>query len=295
MFSPGDFLVSLSALQAREEAQEITATSGRKCSVLFPKSSPIGLLLKTLLESYRWWSPARQLKWTIKPIYSMKTTIFTDTDTTKPTPLNKSAKTLKVFATPSNRLLYQLALLEPLTEDTESSSSRLLTTPTTFDTKELKSWNTKQCRGTLAQQAMMGKLDSLLPTHLVQGLKVCENGKTTYVNPTLLPTPMACEADHFANKFNQKSQMGHSLNALAINGLLPTPTTSGEEHYETKCQRKGHKQVMSQLASAVEYLTESAKDGKTSQLSPLFTEEMMGFPYLWTLFPFLGADGETKP
>lgn len=34
--------------------------------------------------------------------------------------------------------------------------------------------------------------------------------------------------------------------------------------------------------------------GGTSQLNPLFVEEMMGFPPLWTTLPFLTADGVRK-
>ena len=36
-------------------------------------------------------------------------------------------------------------------------------------------------------------------------------------------------------------------------------------------------------------------DGQSFRLSPLFTEEMMGFPFGWTTFPFLSQSGETNP
>ena len=32
--------------------------------------------------------------------------------------------------------------------------------------------------------------------------------------------------------------------------------------------------------------------GKTSQLNPLFVEEMMGFPLMWSVLPFLSQNGE---
>lgn len=35
-------------------------------------------------------------------------------------------------------------------------------------------------------------------------------------------------------------------------------------------------------------------DGQAFRLSPLFTEEMMGFPLMWTTFPFLRHDGGLK-
>ncbi len=36
-------------------------------------------------------------------------------------------------------------------------------------------------------------------------------------------------------------------------------------------------------------------DGGTSQLNPLFVEEMMGFPLMWTALPFLSPDGDKNP
>ena len=37
------------------------------------------------------------------------------------------------------------------------------------------------------------------------------------------------------------------------------------------------------------------EDGSGFRLSPLFTEEMMGFPFLWTTLPFLQLSGEQSP
>lgn len=35
--------------------------------------------------------------------------------------------------------------------------------------------------------------------------------------------------------------------------------------------------------------------GSTSQLNPLFVEEMMGFPLMWTALPFLSPSGDKNP
>lgn len=35
--------------------------------------------------------------------------------------------------------------------------------------------------------------------------------------------------------------------------------------------------------------------GGTSQLNPLFVEEMMGFPSMWTTLPFLSQSGDKNP
>ncbi|WP_152570214.1 hypothetical protein [Porphyromonas gulae] len=98
----------------------------------------------------------------------------------------------------------------------------------------------------------MGK-SNLLPTPQTQGLKVCNaKGKTEPLNL----------------------------------GMLPTPRTSGEENYETRAERKGHRTAMSYLQENTQFQT-----GSTSQLSPLFVAEMMGFPLNWLVSPFQSGDG----
>jgi hypothetical protein len=78
--------------------------------------------------------------------------------------------------------------------------------------------------------------------------------------------------------------------AMAM-GMLPTPnqrdylgcTTPGTRITSTgKTQNYGEV-----LPDTIKRIT-----GTTSQLNPLFVEEMMGFPKNWTTLPFL--NGETK-
>lgn len=111
----------------------------------------------------------------------------------------------------------------------------------------------------------------LLPTPLTQGLKRCgKTGKTEFFPLKLLPTPMTAEADKYTKKFNPKSQMGQSLTALAVNGMLP---------------KRSEKD-----------LEAAAMHSKGSQnLNPLYVEEMMGFPLMWTTLPFLKEGGERNP
>ena len=78
----------------------------------------------------------------------------------------------------------------------------------------------------------------------------------------LLPTPCATEATKFTKTFNPNSQMGKSLTALAISGMIPSPSSKKKT------------------------------SGKTFQLNPLYVEEMMGFPLMWTALPFLSLNGE---
>jgi hypothetical protein len=324
MSSQADFLASLSPSQVRERERMITATSGRTCSVLYEKSDPLGLLVKTLLESSRWFSPARRLKWEAKPLFSEKITekeyCYDKSMLSKP-----SVKTLSEKDIPSNRCLFRLVPSERPIEETGCG---------------------------------------LLPTVQTQGLKMCdENGKTRFYPMELLPTPMATdiyhpehvrnlkdagaetmasrkngsnrpnglmdfmdfygmlptpnarEADEYSKKYNPKSQMGTALTAMAVNGMLPTPTNSmvtyqdfiqagyhsskrpdygliptptASSHHNGCCKER--KDGTSRKSELNHYI--AAQTGKTSQLNPLFVEEMMGFPLMWTTLPFLSQSGD---
>lgn len=63
MYSPEGSLASPSVWPDKEKERMITVTSGLKCSGLYGKSGPLGSLVRMLLESSRWYSPARRLKW----------------------------------------------------------------------------------------------------------------------------------------------------------------------------------------------------------------------------------------
>jgi hypothetical protein len=115
----------------------------------------------------------------------------------------------------------------------------------------------------------------------------------------LLPTPTAIEGVKLTNTWNPNSQMGQSLSAMAGSGMLPTPRTG----YSQRCMdnEKLAEREKGNLEEAVAKAWQSDKEsqekagGKTSRLSPLFTEEMMGFPLMWTALPFLSENGEPKP
>ena len=92
---------SLLVLPGSKKARRTTAISGRKCSELFKRSGPLGLLQKMLLESYRWGSTRRNLSW-------------------------------KALDMKCNHLLFQLV---PLTPRTEETGCGLLPTPTATDYK----------------------------------------------------------------------------------------------------------------------------------------------------------------
>ena len=117
MFSPEDFPASHSALQAKEREQTITATSGRRCYERYGRYSPLGSLVKTLLESRQWWSPAKKLRWDAQTISSKR---ITYTERKANSHSKKSARILKQQDIQSSRLIFQLAVSEHPTEEKES-------------------------------------------------------------------------------------------------------------------------------------------------------------------------------
>lgn len=127
----------------------------------------------------------------------------------------------------------------------------------------------------------------LLPTPLTQGLKKCsKSGKTEFFPLELLPTPNAAEGTKYTRKLNPNSQMGRSLTALAVNGLLLTPNASdglrSGMRIKTLVKAKENGNLAQQIAHRI--------GGEDSQLNPLFVEEMMGFPRGWTASPFQGGE-----
>lgn len=266
MFLQEDFLANRSVLPEEERERTITATSGLRCFERYGRYTPLGSLVKTLLASRRWWSPAKSLRWDVQTIFSKR---ITYTEKKVDSHSTKSVQTSKPKDIPSNRLLFQLVPSEHLTEGIESG---LLPT---VQTQGLKQCNKK------------GKTEfvplDLLPTPNAmdiahkdmeineRGRRNPKKGKTDHslgledmAVAKLLPTPCASEATKFTKKFNSKSQMGQSLTALACNGMVPTQST--------------RKKTI----------------GKNFQLNPLYVEEMMGFPLMWTALPFLSPDGDKK-
>ena len=218
--------------------------------------SPLGSLVKTLLESELWWSPVKRLKWDAQTISSKRITYI---ERKAGSHSKKSAKNLKQQDIPSNRLIFQLAVSE---HPTEENVSGLLPT---VQTQGLKRCNRKG-------KTEFMPLDLLpTPTALDKGSGRINRSPSPGAaeRPTLalaakqglLPTPCAIEATKFTKTFNPNSQMGKSLTALANSGILPS---------------RSQKKI----------------SGKTSQLNPLYVEEMMGFPLMWTALPFLSQSGE---
>lgn len=341
MFSLEDSPANLSPSLAEERERTITATSGHRCFERYGRYTPLGSLVKTLLASRRWWSPAKSLRWDAQTIFSKR---ITYTERKADSPSTKSVQTSKPKDIPSNRLLFQLVPSEHLTEETVFG---LLPT---VQTQGLKQCNKKgKTDHSLGLEDMA--VAQLLPTATALDKGGGRINKSLSPNaaerPTLalaarkglLPTPCSIEATKFTKTINPNSQMGQGLTALAVNGLLPTPTAMEVKHSNRVkgLKEQGAKGMYSRKNGALRpngltdfldfhyLLTPMAADGMranmnmqalknhnkekanlseqiahkigggTSQLNPLFVEEMMGFPLMWTALPFLSPSGDKNP
>lgn len=131
-------------------------------------------------------------------------------------------------------------------------------------------------------------------------------GLTTMARKGFLPTPNSRDFKDPENpeKYEKRKQdwaekginLQLTLPQAIVNGMLPTPTSTdykGAYSPEAMVSKDGIDR--SHLLRNVYIHTEHSwkdKDGKTSQLNPLFVAEMMSFPPDYTVLPFL--NGERK-
>ena len=237
-------------LPAGERVRKTAVTSGLTCSVPFTRSGPVGLLVRTLVASSRWYSPARRLTWDVSPLCSERISLYTVSG--RNTSSRPSAVILSVKDIPSSRCLFRLVPSVPRTEGTVSG---LLPTPIASDFK---------VRGPGSQQ----------------------KGLPEIIREMLLPTPTATEIHHWQRVERWKRQGRTSMHEtedgeknpngltdfLDFHGLLPTLEHIG---------RKGKNPRQGGLPDSF------AQTGRSFQLKPLFVAEMMGFPTSWTVLPFL--------
>lgn len=242
--------------------------SGRRCSALLTKSGPLGSLVRTLLESPLWSKPGYSLQWVGRGLFSERWTEFTDTDTEEPLPSNASAVTLRKSDIPSSRCLFQLRLSELPIDETESSSLPIMMpTPNASD-----QYNQNESGG-----------------------HDLEKGYSAMAGSGLLPTPTARDDKNPSSpdgeRIARKQRQGWTieLSDLAAMKVLPTPTTRDYQppvNPEFMTRRNGMTRD-DQLACIPTMLGLKKRGGITFRLSPLFTQEMMGFPFGWTELPFL--------
>ena len=143
--------------------------------------------------------------------------------------------------------------------------------------------------GTLAQEVVSGYATK----H--RGLKM-----------DLLPTPLVTEVEHrdrteklkakgvsFHSRENGESRPNGLMDYLRFFDMLPTPRANQVNDVEINNPALAERDK-SNLEEDVAKIMGEELDGKGFRLSPLFTEEMMGFPSMWTTLPFLSTNGEPK-
>lgn len=250
--------------------------------------------------------PGEETEVGAKPLFSEKITekeyCYDKSMLSKP-----SVKTLSEKDISSNRCLFRLVPSERPTEETgygllptvqtqglemcdENGKTRfypmeLLPTPMASDA---------------TTGAIIGKNDHFITTGNGTPRKINQNGINGSVGLArmvqLLPTPNAREADKYSKKYNPNSQMGTALTAMAVNGMLPTPVRRDYQPSVSPqtLKRKDGKMRTDSLCNLPVMLGEHClqNGGRTSQLNPLFVEEMMGFPLMWTTLPFLSQNGD---
>ena len=304
MFLQEGFLVNHFLLQVKEREQQTTVISGLRCSESYKRSGPIGLLLRTLLASSRWYSPVRRLKWEVNPLYSERVSLYLKDSSNML--LKSFALILNVKDIPSSRYLYRLA---PSVRLTAGIGFGLLPTVTAQDFK---------LRGSNSRQQGLPEMirEGLLPTPVASDAGV---GTVIGKNDRIVMTPKG--------KIRKVNQKGHywSIGLGRMVGLLPTPRANlingcNLGSPELANRNKGNlEEVISQWIQEEMIPTPTARDwkgaaspeslekrgripeknslpdffartGKSFQLNPLFVAEMMGFPPDWTVSPFLGED-----
>jgi len=139
----------------------------------------------------------------------------------------------------------------------------------------------------------------------------------------MLPTPTAqevetpCEVTETGRRKSGKDSRSLNVGRMASMGMLPTPVAwdgnggGARKPKDGKANDLGYSLTLKDRAAAQMLPTPMAQEhdkitgkenqdsltkrvrqqtGKTSQLSPLFVEEMMGFPKGWTASPFQSGD-----
>ena len=187
---------------------------------------------------------------------------------------SRCALTWKLVGTPYNRSYFQLRVSVLPIDETEFG---LLLTPT----------STERCEHPDDMRARAEK------NGYKNGTKY--NSLTSQIVFGMLPTPIAWDGEGGGGRKieNGKATTGQGYSArlkdLAQAQMLPTPNA-----FDWNTARSPEA-----LASAKEKYGSTLQDtlrqraGQGSQLSPLFVEEMMGFPRNWTASPF--QSGEENP
>lgn len=119
------------------------------------------------------------------------------------------------------------------------------------------------------------------------------NGLMDYLNfHGILPTPLA--RDWKGKSHAPEHPRAHILPDV-VGKLLPTPTCNDAINQSLPpSQAERNDSLVKRILTGEMGVSVQKTAGQSFRLSPLFTEEMMGFPFLWTTLPFLRASGAPK-
>jgi hypothetical protein len=112
----------------------------------------------------------------------------------------------------------------------------------------------------------------------------------------MLPTTTVQDGNKATKKWREDHQ--NNLTAHVFNKMLSTPTASDAKGAYPPASLDNFPQRRAALKSIYCQMIngEENYNSKTSQLSPQFVMEMMGFPTDWTLLPFLsGEQNQSRP
>jgi len=271
-----DFLVNPTALQEKEKARKMTATSGRKCLEQYerlPQSTSWGkTFLELLIGTGDWYSTKCSLIWKMK-------------------------------GTRSSRLYFQLV---PKMHHIKETEFGLLPTPQAMLGEKGSSRSASIENGKLVNRShstgtkyglQLDQIVMFLPTpttmdHMApktdkaieKEMTVTRPGRTQLSNlrdvvvRQMLPTPRNADGMKYALK-KAPDKNNQSRLEYVIAEMLPTPTAN--------CHKGGAIRTDPKRQSDTLAHHFASQTGKTSQLNPQFVQEMMGFPPDWTLIPFL--------
>lgn len=290
------FLVNPFLLPAKEGERRTTVISSLICSESYKRSGPIGLLLRMLLASSRWYSPVRRLKWEVNPLYSERVSLYLKDGSNMS--LKPFAVTLSVKDIPSNRYLYRLV---PSAHLTGGTGYGLLPTVTAQDFKRRGPGSRQQGLPEIIHQILLPtpvateihhagrvrkwKSANLPSLHTQIAGEKNPNGLTDFLDfHGMLPEPMPENPeleDADGNNFEEAI-----LQWLTEGQVMPTPTARDWKGAPTLENLKKRGKIP-QKNSLPDFF---ARTGKSFQLNPLFVAEMMGFPPSWTVSPFLSED-----
>ena len=119
--------------------------------------------------------------------------------------------------------------------------------------------------------------------------RTCENG-------SVASDSQCSGSGQIQQKIQSKQSDGNSFDRNGSEWVLPTPIRRDYQPSVSPqtLKRKDGKMRTDSLCNLPVMLGEHCLQtgGRTSQLNPLFVEEMMGFPLMWTTLPFLSQNGD---